>query len=135
MSEPGDNSPDSQPRTTGSIRSLLHHAAGLLQARLSLALIELGEARDAFITVFVLAIAALVMVSLALIALSALIIILLWESMGIGVIATLAVGYAALGWLLLRSAMQMIRDGRLGLPQTMAELRQDRDALFPGDAP
>jgi len=76
-----------------------------------------------------------VMVSLALIALSALIIILLWESMGIWVIAMLAVGYAALGWLLLRSAMQIIRDGRLGLPHTMAELRQDRDALFPGDAP
>ena len=76
MSEPGDNSPDGQPRTTGRIRSLLHHAAGLLQARVSLALIELGEARDAFIIVFVLAIAALVMVSLALIALSALIIIM-----------------------------------------------------------
>lgn len=138
MSEHGDSSlhssPDSQPRTTDSIRSLLHHAVGLLQARLSLALIELGEARDAFITVFVLAIAALVMASLALIALSALIIILLWESMGAWVIALLAAGYAALGWLLLRSAIQMIRDGRLGLPHTMAELRQDRDALFPGDA-
>jgi uncharacterized membrane protein YqjE len=135
MSEPGDSSPDSQPRMTGGIRPLLHHAAGLLQARVSLALIELGEARDAFITVFVLAIAALVMASLALIALSALIIILLWESMGAWVIAMLAVGYAVLGGLLLRSAIQMIRDGRLGLPHTMAELRQDREALFPGDAP
>lgn len=135
MSEPGDGSPDSQPRMTGGIRSLLQHAAGLLQARVSLALIELGEARDAFITVFVLAIAALVMASLALIALSALIIILLWESMGAWVIAMLAVGYAVLGGLLLRSAIQMIRGGRLGLPHTMAELRRDREALFPGDAP
>ena len=135
MNDSGERSPHSQPKMTGSIRALLHHAAGLLQARLSLALIELGEARDEFITVFVLAIAALVMISLALIALSALIIILLWESMGAGAIALLAAGYAALGGLLLRSARQMIRDGRLGLPHTMTELRQDRDALFPGDAP
>ena len=135
MSQPGDNATADPPRTTSSIRSLLHHAVGLLQARLSLALLELGEARDAFITVFVLAIAALVMGSLALIALSALIIMLLWDAMGAWVIALLAIFYAALGWLLLRSAIQMIRDGRLGLPQTMAELRQDREALFPSDAP
>ncbi len=135
MSQPGDNATADPPRTTSSLRSLLHHAVGLLQARLSLALLELGEARDAFITVFVLAIAALVMGSLALIALSALIIMLLWDAMGAWVIALLAIFYAALGWLLLRSAIHMIRDGRLGLPQTMAELRQDREALFPSDAP
>lgn len=135
MSEPGDNAPASTPHTTGRIRTLLHHAAGLLQARVSLALLELGEARDAFITVFVLAIAALVMSSLALIALSALIIMLLWETMGAWIIVMLTLLYALLGGLLLRSAVQMIRDGRLGLPHTMAELRQDRDTLLPKDAP
>lgn len=133
MNEPGDNASAAPPRMTGSLRSVLHHAAGLFQARISLALLELGEARDAFITVFVLAIAALVMAGLAMIALSALIILLLWDAMGAWVIAVLAVLYSALGWLLIRSAVQMIREGRLGLPQTMAELRQDRDALMTED--
>ncbi len=119
----------------GRIRALIHHAAGLLQARLSLAMIELAEARDAFITVFVLAIAAMVMASLTLIAVSALIIVLLWDSLGAWVILILALVYAGFSWLLWRAAFQLIREGRLGLPQTLAELRQDRDALFPGDAP
>lgn len=132
MSEP--SSPD-QPTLSSSLRSLFQHALGLLQTRLSLALIELGEARDAFLTVFVLAIAALVMFSLTLIAVSALIIVLTWEALGWKVILLLALTYALFSWLLWRSARGLIREGRLGLPQTMAELRQDRDALFPKDAP
>jgi uncharacterized membrane protein YqjE len=135
MSEPGGSTDHDTPTSAGSIRALLRHAAGLLQARLSLALIELGEARDAFLSVFVLAIAALVMTSLALIALSALIIMLLWDAMGLWIIVMVAVFYAVLGGWLLRSAIRLIREGRLGLPHTLAELRQDRDALFPGDTP
>lgn len=134
-SEPDRSTDHDAPPQAGSFRTLLHHAAGLLQARLSLAMIELGEARDAFITVFVLAIAALVMSSLALIAISALIIMLLWDAMGAWIIVVMAVLYAVLGLWLLRSAIRLISEGRLGLPQTMAELRQDRDALFPKDAP
>lgn len=132
MTEPQSSD---QPRLTSSLRLLLQHAPGLLSARISLALLELGEARDAFITVFVLAIAALVMASLTLIALSALIIVLAWDALGWRVIVLLAVAYAVFGWLLWRAARSLIREGRLGLPQTMVELRKDRDALFPGDAP
>ena len=120
---------------TGGIRALLHHAASLLQVRLSLAMIELAEARDAFMTVLVLAIAAMVMASLTLIAVSALIIVLLWESLGVWVILMLILVYASFSWLLWRAAIQLIREGRLGLPQTLEELRKDRDAIFPGDAP
>lgn len=132
MTEPQSSD---QPRLTSSLRLLLQHAPGLLSARISLALLELGEARDAFITVFVLAIAALVMASLTLIALSALIIVLAWDALGWRVIVLLALAYAAFSWLLWRAARSLIREGRLGLPQTMVELRKDRDALFPGDAP
>ena len=134
MSEPGRSmhEEDTAPKA-GSVRAMLHHAAGLLQARLSLALIELGEARDAFITVVLLAIAALVMTSLALIAVSALVIMLLWDAMGLWIIVVVAVFYAVLGGWLLRSAIRLISEGRVGLPSTMAELRQDRDALFPKD--
>ena len=118
---------------TGSLRSVIRHAVGLFQARLSLALIELAEARDAFITVFVLAIAAIVAGSLTLIAVSAWIIVLLWEPLGGWIILILALIYAMLSVLLGRAAIRLIRGGRLGLPQTMAELRQDRDALMTED--
>lgn len=118
---------------TGSLRSVIRHAVGLFQARLSLALIELAEARDAFITVFVLAIAAIVAGSLTLIAVSAWIIVLLWEPLGGWIILILALVYAMLSVLLSRAAIRLIRGGRLGLPQTMAELRQDRDALMTED--
>ena len=113
---------------------MLRHAAGLFQVRLSLALIELAEARDALITVFVLAIAAIVAGSLTVIAVSAWIIVLLWESLGGWIILILALVYAMLSVLLGRAALRLIREGRLGLPQTMAELREDRDTLFNKDA-
>ena len=126
---------ESMPSAMGSVSLWMHHAAGLLRARISLALIELGEARDALLLLVLLAIAALMMTGLALIAVSALIILLLWDSFGAWTFLLLASVYALLAWGLLRSAIQLLRQGRLGLPQTLAELRQDRDALFPRDAP
>jgi uncharacterized membrane protein YqjE len=134
MSEPSKEPPAGSAGVTGSLRSVIRHAAGLFQVRLSLALIELAEARDAFITVFVLAIAAIVAGSLTLIAVSAWIIVLLWEPLGGWIILILALIYAMLSVLLGRAAIRLIREGRLGLPQTMAELRQDRDALMTEDA-
>ena len=134
MSEPSKEPPAGSAGMAGSLRSVFRHAVGLFQARLSLALIELAEARDAFITVFVLAIAAMVACSLTLIAVSALIIVLLWDSLGGWIILILALVYAMLSVLLGRAAIRLIREGRLGLPQTMAELRQDRDALVTEDA-
>ena len=134
MSDPSNEPPTCSPGVTGSLRSVLRHAAGLFQVRLSLALIELAEARDALITVFVLAIAAIVAGSLTLIAVSAWIIVLLWESLGGWIILILGLVYAMLSVLLGRAALRLIREGRLGLPQTMSELREDRDTLFNKDA-
>ena len=114
-------------------RSLIRHAIGLLNARVSLAVIELAEARDAFLLVFVFAVVALVMASLTLIAVSALIVVLLWDVLGWRVILLLALLYAFFTWLCWRAAHGLIAEGRLGLPMTMAELRQDRDALFHKD--
>ncbi len=135
MTEPESDNPADPPRLGASIRSALTHALGLIHTRLSLALIELAEARDAFLAVFILAIAAMVMCTLALIAVSALIIVLAWDALGWRVILLLAVIYAGCSWLLWRTARGLIREGRLGLPQTLGELRQDRDALFPRDTP
>ncbi|NCW79178.1 MAG: phage holin family protein, partial [Oxalobacteraceae bacterium] len=65
---------------------------------------------------------------------SAWIIVLLWEPLGGWIILILALVYAMLSVLLGRAAIRLIREGRLGLPQTIAELRQDRDALVTEDA-
>lgn len=131
MSETLNDEPP--PNTEGlaaSARSLIRHSLGLISARLSLAQLELAEARDAFLLVFVLAILALVMLSLSLIAVSALIVVLAWDALGWRVILLLALLYAGLAWLCWRAARALIDDGRLGLPLTMSELRQDREALF-----
>lgn len=116
-----------------SVRALMRNAIGLLNARLSLAVIELAEARDAFLLIFVLAVLALVMAGLTLMAVSALIVVLLWDVLGWRVILLLVLLYAFFTWLCWRTARGLIVEGRLGLPMTMAELRQDRDALFRKD--
>ena len=128
-----DNRPPQSEGIASSVRSLIRHVIGLLNARLSLAIIELAEARDAFLTIFVLSVMALVMVCFALIAVSALIVVLLWDAMGWRVILLLAGLYMLFAWLCWRAVRGLIAEGRLGLPLTMAELRQDRDALLRKD--
>ena len=112
------------------VRAFAGNAAGLLFARAGLAALELGEARDALIRMLLLSACGLLLAGFALALWTALLIYLLWNSMGWTVLLLLALLYTFVAGMFLHSARRILDQGKLGLPATMAELRADREALF-----
>lgn len=117
--------------TTGALAG---NVLKLFGVRVSYAILELADARDALLRVLLLGAAALGAAALAAVCVSALVVALFWDTLGWRILLILFVLYAALSvWLLMR-AMRIVNEGQLGLPVTLAELQKDRAALF-GDTP
>jgi uncharacterized membrane protein YqjE len=68
--------------------------------------------------------------SFAVIALSALLVVLTWDALGWRILLILTLAYAAIAAVLVRQIRRIIYDGRLGLPATVAELKQDSEVLI-----
>ena len=118
------------PGLVSSAASIAGNVLKLFGVRASLATLELADARDATLRVLLLGAAALGAAALALVCLSALIVVLAWDTLGWRVLLILFVAYLALAAGLLWRARAIIASGVIGLPQTLSELRKDREALF-----
>ncbi len=115
---------------TANARMLLTNLLGLVRTRSSLAVLELAEARDAMLQVLFLGAAALLLAGFAVACLSALVVALCWDALGWGILLVLFFVYGGLAALLLRRAQTIVASGRIGLPDTLEELRKDREALY-----
>ena len=102
----------------------------LLGVRVSYAMLELADARDAMLRVLLLGVAALGAAALALVSLSAWLVVLLWHALGVWTLLILFVAYAAAKEMPLLRASRIVDEGLLGLPVTVAELQKDRAAIF-----
>jgi uncharacterized membrane protein YqjE len=111
-------------------RDLIQNIIGLIAARLSLAALELSEARDAALLVIALALGAFMAASFAVIALSALLVVLTWDAMGWRIVLILTLAYAGIAAVLVRQIRRIIDEGRLGLPATATELKHDSEVLM-----
>lgn len=103
---------------------------GLLLSRLELAALELSEVRNHLMQLVVVAALALLAGWFMLAFASVTIVFLCWEALGwkILLIMTAVFGVFTLGLALY--ARGMLRDGKLSLPATMAEIKSDRDMLL-----
>jgi uncharacterized membrane protein YqjE len=115
-------------------RLLLASLIGLARTRASLAVLELGDARDALLQVLFIGAAALLLFGFALACLSALVVALCWDALGWGILLVLFLVYAGIAALLLQRARAIVASGGIGLPATMEALRKDREVLSEGDA-
>jgi uncharacterized membrane protein YqjE len=111
-------------------RDLIQNIIGLIAARLSLAALELSEARDAALLVIALALSAFMAASFAVIALSALLVVLTWDALGWRIVLILTLAYACIAVVLVKQIRRIIYEGRLGLPATVAELKKDSEVLM-----
>ena len=111
-------------------RDLIQNIIGLIAARLSLAALELSEARDAALLVIALALSAFMAASFAVIALSALLVVLTWDALGWRIVLILTLAYAGIAVALVKQIRRIIYEGRLGLPATVAELKKDSEVLM-----
>jgi len=105
----------------------------LIGVRLSMAMLELADARDAVFRVLLLAALSVLVGAFALLSFSALIVALMWDALGWRILLILFVAYSALALGMLWKARGIIMSGQIGLPMTLAELRKDRDALSGAD--
>ncbi len=118
------------PGLFASATSLVRNALGLVISRIELAALELGEVRTHVLRLLMLGALAVIAGWFALAFWSMLIVVLAWPVMGWTILALLGLIFTVAAVVLLRSAQSMLREHKLSLPATMAELRNDRESLM-----
>jgi len=118
------------PGLMGGLTGLAKNVFGLLVSRVELAALELSEVRNHV---------------LALLAIFALAVICSWFAIAYGTAAIVALAWEAMGWKILLimflvfiavtaalafKAIAMLKEGKLAFPETMNELKNDRDMLL-----
>jgi len=119
-----------QPGLIGSLSAVVRNSMRLLLSRLELAALELSELRNHLLQLSVVFALAMLMAWFAIAFGTATLIYLAWTALGWWILLILAAAFAVIAIGLVLYARSLIRQGRLALPATMAELKADRDALL-----
>ncbi|MBV8665179.1 MAG: phage holin family protein [Burkholderiaceae bacterium] len=130
---PPDGPAESNKAKSGlmdGVFGVARNALGLALNRLELAALELSEARAAALSLALVFALGLVATWFALAYWSALLVYLAWPSWGWKILFVIAAGFTLLALALLWYARGIVAQGKLSLPATMNELRNDRDALL-----
>ncbi|MTW03286.1 phage holin family protein [Pseudoduganella ginsengisoli] len=120
----------SHPGLIASLAAVARNTGRLMLSRLELAALELSEARNHLVELAVVFALALLAGWFAIAFTTATIIFLCWEAMGWKILLVLAVAFLLITIGFIMSARSMLRQGKLSLPATMAELKADREMLL-----
>lgn len=118
------------PGLIGSLAAVARNTARLMLSRLELAALELSEVRNHMVELAVVFALALLAGWFAIAFTTATIIFLCWEAMGWKILLVLAVVFVLITIAFVMGARSMLREGKLSLPVTMAELKADREMLL-----
>ena len=118
------------PGLIASLAGLANNSLHLLLSRLELAALELTEVRDTLLQLSIVFAVALLAAWFAIAFGTATLIYLCWEAMGWKILLLLAIAFAVLAIGLVLWGRSLVRQGKLGLSATMAELKSDRDMLL-----
>ena len=113
-----------------NVGTMIASVLKLIGVRLSMAVMELADARDAVLRVLLLGALAVLAAAFALLSVSAMIVALAWDAMGWRILLILFLAYLLLAVSMLWKARSIIASGQIGLPTTLAELEKDRAALL-----
>lgn len=102
----------------------------LLVNRIELASVELAEVRTNLLKLMVVAIAAVISACFALAFWTGLLVYLSWDALGWKILLIVAAVFTVIAVGIALYAQSMLKQGRLSMPATLAELRNDRDALL-----
>ncbi|KQZ30380.1 phage holin family protein [Duganella sp. Root1480D1] len=118
------------PGLIASVAGLAKNCLHLLLSRLELAALELTEVRDTLLQLSIVFAVALLAAWFAIAFGTATLIYLCWEAMGWKILLVLAIAFAVMAIGLVLWGRSLVRQGKLGLSATMAELKSDRDMLL-----
>lgn len=121
---------DSAPRLVTGLAGLTKNLFGLLLNRVELAGLELSEVRANFLKLALVFALGIILVWFAVAYWTALIVVLAWDTMGWKILAIIGALFTGLAAWVFSYARAMVNDGKLSMPATMSELRNDRDALL-----
>ena len=130
MENKQSGSADLNPSLIAGLVAIAKNAFRLIFNRMELAALELSEVRANFLKLSVVFALWIVAAWFALAYWSVLLVFLTWESIGWKILLILAAAFSLLAIGLFRYARTMLDQGKLSMPATMAELRNDRDALL-----
>jgi uncharacterized membrane protein YqjE len=119
----------SRPGLVTGLAGLAKNTFGLFVSRIELAALELGEVRNGLARLLLVGALGIVALWFALGCWTALVVVLAWDSMGWKILLLVAALYSLLAFGILRHARTLLHSDQLSMPATMAELRNDRDAL------
>jgi len=114
----------------GGISGLAKNLFGLIVSRVELAALELSEVRNHAIQLLAVFAGAVLAVWFALAYGTATIVALAWDAMGWKILLVLFLIFLVITAVLVMRGMAMLKQGKLAFPETMNELRNDRDALL-----
>jgi uncharacterized membrane protein YqjE len=118
------------PGLFAGIGSLARNAVGLAMSRLELAALELGEVRNHLLELIIMGVLAALCAVFALAFACATIVALSWDALGWKILLILLLGFAVVGAVLAWKAVALVKQGKLTFPETMNQLRHDREALL-----
>jgi len=118
------------PGLMGGITGLAKNLFGLVVSRVELAALELTEVRNHVIELLAIFALAALATWFALAYGTATIVALAWEEMGWKILLVMFVVFAVLTLILVMKGLSLLKQGKLAFPETMKELRNDRDMLM-----
>jgi uncharacterized membrane protein YqjE len=118
------------PGLMGGITGLAKNLFGLVVSRVELAALELAEVRNHVIELVVIFALAALATWFALAYGTATIVALAWEEMGWKILLVMFAVFAVITLILVMKGLSLLKQGKLAFPETMKELRNDRDMLM-----
>jgi uncharacterized membrane protein YqjE len=118
------------PGLMGALSGLAKNLSGLLVSRVELAAVELSEVRNHALELVAIFACAALAIWFALAYGTATIVALAWESMGWKILLVLFLVFLAATAALVFKGRAMLKENKLALPETMNELKHDRDMLL-----
>ncbi|WP_229511036.1 MULTISPECIES: phage holin family protein [unclassified Massilia] len=118
------------PGLMGGISGLAKNLFGLVVSRVELAALEMSEVRNHVIELVAIFAGAILAVWFALAYGTATIVMLAWDSWGWKILLVMFLVFLAITVALVMRGLALLKQGKLAFPETMRELRNDRDALM-----
>lgn len=118
------------PGLIGGLTGLAKNVFGLVVSRVELAALELSEVRNHVLELLAIFALAVVCTLFAIGYGTAMIVALSWEAMGWRILLVMFLVFLVVTVGLVLKARAMLREGKLAFPETMNELKNDRDMLL-----
>jgi uncharacterized membrane protein YqjE len=118
------------PGLMGGLAGLVKNLFGLVVSRVELAAVELSEVRNHVIELVALFAGAVLAIWFAIAYGTATIVALAWESIGWKILLIMFGVFAVITAILVFKGLALLKQGKLAFPETMRELKNDRDMLL-----